>query len=152
MQEASNCDRRSVGVRWACSLLVCLALAGCGDGKDFLKTYPAAGKAAFRGKPMQHARISLFTVAEDEKLKKIVPSGEVDADGTFTLTTYQYDDGAPAGEYKAIIVWPNGPEGQSESPGFIADQLQGRYSNAQTSTFRVTIKEGSNELQPFDLQ
>jgi hypothetical protein len=73
------------------------------------------------------------------------PRGTVEADGSFKLSTYGEFDGAPAGDYVVTVSWPaEGREGA-------ADQLKGRYSNPANSKLKVTVKEGNNELPPFEL-
>ncbi|MBN2022120.1 MAG: carboxypeptidase regulatory-like domain-containing protein [Pirellulales bacterium] len=152
MQATRERGRWAAGGRWVCAALVAVALIGCGGKKDFLKTYPAKGTVTFRGKPMQYARITLYTTAGDADLKKVLPRAQAQADGTFVLGTYKYSDGAPPGEYNVVITWPNGPEEKSESPGYVADQLKGRYADAAKSGITVTITEGDNALEPIDLK
>ena len=79
--------------------------------------------------------------------------GEVDEDGTFTLTTFVAGDGAPAGEYAVTITWPlptppDAPPGDPP-PG---DRLKNRYNHPQKSAWKVTIREEDNDLPAFELK
>ena len=71
------------------------------------------------------------------------PRANVAADGTFTLSTYGENDGAPAGDYIVAISWENTDTNE--------DRLRGRYSGP-TSRLRAKVAEGNNELPPFDLK
>jgi hypothetical protein len=43
----------------------------------------------------------------DPLLARLVPHAEVDADGSFRLTTtFRTGDGAPAGRYALTLTWP----------------------------------------------
>ena len=100
---------------------------------------------------MVHAHVMLHPVGGGELLQKTRPHGTVGEDGSFTLSTYRGDDGAPEGTYKVTITWPNGPETEDGEPGFVGDQLQGRFNNVQNSTIEVTIVKGDNKLPPIAL-
>ena len=77
-------------------------------------------------------------------------------------------DGAPAGKY--AVADPVADEGRGRrraeagpeeegaavrrhptSPRLIPDRLEGRYMNAEKSPFRVEVKPGENNLEPFDV-
>jgi len=74
----------------------------------------------------------------------------VQADGSFKLSTYGTEDGAPAGEYLVTVVWPGGvlPDGREEPE----DKLLGRYSTAARPAAKVTVREGTNDLDPIRLK
>jgi len=77
-------------------------------------------------------------------------------DGTFSLTTGQ-TDGAAAGKYVVTIICPVPIKTKSEGMSFggdpeTEDRLQGAYANRDASQIKVTIKDGPNQLEPFDLK
>lgn len=87
------------------------------------------------------------------------PSGRAGPDGSFTLTSYEEGDGAPAGEYKVTVEWPsedpNDPSDPDDPEGQIPrgpDWLQGRYADPATTSLTATIREGDNLLEPFLLK
>jgi hypothetical protein len=63
------------------------------------------------------------------------------------VSTYGEKDGAPTGDYTVTFVW------MIENPKTKAvwSPLPGRFMQPEQSGFKVTIKEGPNELQPFQL-
>ncbi len=78
----------------------------------------------------------------------------MNAAGEFVVSSYEPGDGAPAGEYLVSVTWPEAVAdgGDPESGGDPGDRLGGRYANPETSGLRVTIEEGSNQLEAFALQ
>ena len=68
-----------------------------------------AGIVLFQGKPAIGARVTLFP---ENKADRFLPSGVVGEDGTFQLTSFSPNDGAPAGRYRVGIVRgrPDGDE------------------------------------------
>jgi hypothetical protein len=107
------------------------------DSKD----KPAAGAMVFFH-PIQ--------VTDGELIK---PLGYVQEDGTFALTTYTKDDGAPQGEYSVTIQWhqaKSNPFG-SRNPG--PDKLQGRYSDQGRSKIRFQVDpKPENEVPTIRLE
>jgi hypothetical protein len=106
--------------------------------------HPAAGIARTGKTPLVGAQIRLhprgMTLPEDA-----VPTATVQADGTFTLTTFTKGDGAPAGDYVATVQWFRVAKDGSVG----GNSLPKRYASPTTSPLTVTIREGANTLPPF---
>jgi len=104
----------------------------------------AAGVARAGKTPLVGAQIRLhprgMTLPDDA-----VPTATVQADGTFTLTTFTKGDGAPAGDYVATVQWFRVAKDGSVG----GNALPKRYASPTTSPLSVTIREGTNELPPF---
>jgi hypothetical protein len=85
-------------------LLLCPA---CQKGSQY---YPVRGRVLVGGKPAEGALV-VFHAAEDSELRALKPSARVEADGSFTLRSYDPQlcptpaDGAPAGEYRVRVSW-----------------------------------------------
>jgi hypothetical protein len=121
-------------------------LAGCRDGKlDRPATFPVRGQVHFQGKPATGARVQL-TAADGSKW---CPHGEVAVDGSFQLTTFRSNDGAPAGSYALTLTWPAPPPpGREEG----LDRFKGRYADPKQPLRRVQVREGGNVLEPIELK
>jgi len=104
--------------------------------------HPVMGSVTVGGKPAVAAFILFTPVNEPPDSKQPRPRAEVKEDGSFAISTYGTEDGAPVGEYIVTIVWEDRDVG---------DRLKGRYSDSKTSTLRATVKEGANDLPPFKL-
>src|SRR5439155_15856313 len=81
-----------------------VVLAGCGK-RGWLETYPVKGTLLVDGKPAKGATVSLHP-REVTGGRPYLPTGQTDENGEFNLATFVADDGAPAGEYDATVVWP----------------------------------------------
>ncbi len=103
---------------------------------------PTRGKAFFEGSPMAWAVVQL--AGESGDAKGVKSSGIIEADGSFRVTTYALNDGAPAGDYAVTITWRElGKDGRQRNG---AQLLPPRYLAAKTSELRATIREGANGL------
>jgi hypothetical protein len=140
-----------------CVLSLCCLLAGCSSST---KTYPVTGKVLVNGQPAGGAVVVLSLVSNPGTMDK-KPSGIARDDGTFVLSTFGSEDGAPPGEYYVTVFWPakpKGPGGQvkgfavDERSGDAPDQLNGKYRDPKSSGLKVTIKAERNELPPFELK
>jgi hypothetical protein len=138
---------------WPLPALTALLLAGCGGGGPAL--HPVQGKVLLNGQPLKGALVTFHPKGADA-VTAVRPVGMTGEDGTFTLTTGA-KDGAPAGEYVVTFICPEEvvPKGKpaiSTGPPESRDRLQGAYANAATSTFKVEVKAGPNQLEPFPLK
>jgi hypothetical protein len=105
--------------------------------------HPVRGKVYFEGTPTPNAVVTFFLLTGDEKRPVRTADGVVEADGSFTLSTYAAEDGAPAGEYAVTVVWGRGADEESK-PG--PNLLPERYGKPGTSGLQARVKEGVNEV------
>lgn len=133
-----------------CLLAVSL---GCG-GDDRVKLYPVTGIVTVKGQPAEGAQVVLFLA--DESLRgggHPLPSGVTGPDGTFSLSSFKPNDGAPAGDYQVTIVWPEevkiNPNNPETPPA--RDRLKDRYAAPAQSGLTATVEAGPTELKPFEL-
>jgi hypothetical protein len=145
-------------VRPLAALLLAAAFAsGCQSGR--LPTAPVAGKITFDGKPLANAELWLVPKSEAVKNAAIAirPYAKTSADGTFTVTSYYVDDGAPLGEYAVMVVPPGSraapeedrandlpAEKKQRSPRPVPFPL--KYQDPTTSGLTVTVTDGPNQL------
>ena len=128
-----------------------LVIAGCGD--KGIACYPVHGSVLVDSKPADGAMVIFCPVGGSEQVQKSRPFGFTESDGKFELLTVKKGDGAPAGDFKVLIQWPaksSSNDPNSRSTG--GDRLQGRYMNLEKSQIKVTVKEGSNDIPPFELK
>lgn len=138
-----------------CALLFFVTTAfviSCGEPQsNRKKVYPVSGKVLVKKVPADKAMV-VFHPIEAEPKSAIRPLGICGPDGTFNLTTYLTNDGAPEGEYRVTIIWPGPPpkktaEMDDEGP----DRLKGRYGNPQTSRIKIVVEPKPMTLEPFYL-
>jgi hypothetical protein len=120
------------------------------DGRK--PVYPVHGQVHDSDNKPAAGALVVFHPAAAGATETLKPVGYVDDTGTFTLTTYQKDDGAPEGEYVVTIEWrprPANPFDKKDQP----DRLHGRYSDPKTSPLRAKIdKQPDNVVPPIQLK
>jgi hypothetical protein len=125
--------------------LLPFAALSCGGAEDRLPVYPVRGQLFVDGKPAAGAYV-LFHPSSDADTQATRPRGQVTQDGTFVLSTYGANDGAPMGDYVVTIDWRrtvpgHGPRG----PSLVSPE----YGTPRESPLRATVKAESNSLAPF---
>lgn len=113
---------------------------------------PVDGQVLFENKPAQHALVVFHPVQGGGDLPR--PRGQVGADGTFKLTTFETGDGAPPGEYAVTVEWWLSPGSKANPAGYDqppVNRMPPKYAKVETSGLRVQVKEGKNTLEPFRL-
>ena len=135
--------------------LVALSLApGCSSGPRTLtppKTVPVHGSVMRKGKPLSGARVK-FHPQLDIGPVKFIPSGDTGPDGKFLLNTGAVGNGAPKGDYIVTVELPviePDPQFGYETE---VDQLKGAYGDPAKSEWKVTLVDGENVLEPFQLK
>jgi hypothetical protein len=92
-------------------------------------------------KELEHAIVELQVI--DGPAIRVSPRGPVRADGSFVLRTYQPEDGAPAGDYRAIVR-PRQHDEETAPPPPILDA---RWQSFASSPLKVTVKSEPNEIE-----
>ena len=133
--------------RWLLVSGVLICVSGCGSNGNRVPVFEVEGSVVVDGQPAQHAQVYFHP---EDKSQKLFPHGEVDENGTFQLSTYEMNDGAPVGSYLVTIVWQDPPPpGSSIDAPRGPDKLEGMYADKKSSQLRVEIKPQSNQLEPF---
>lgn len=134
-------------------LLALLTAAGCGAAKPPL--HPVRGQVFFQDKPAEGVLVLCHPVGGQlPPDAPLPPHGHVQADGSFTLSTYAEGDGAPAGEYVIVILEPTGEgeEGEEDGRRSRLRRLPETVGDAQTSPLRREVTPGDNVWAPFRLE
>jgi hypothetical protein len=124
-------------------LLILGAGPGCSDGRA--PVFPVQGSVTFSGKPPAGAQVVFHPVGKTGN-EAPRPTGQVDADGKFTLTTFKAGDGAPAGDYEVTVEqWVS----KNDNPAI--NLLPARYRATRSSGLHATVAAGENQLATFKL-
>jgi hypothetical protein len=131
-----------------CAILCCTSCSGS------VAYNPVHGKVLFKDQPVGGVLVTFHPKVEEPQT--ILPVGQTQEDGTFTLTSGQ-NQGAPAGEYVVTFIWPEitdrpGKSGMTMQRFNMEDRFQGAYANRATSKIKIEIKNGTNELEAFILK
>lgn len=141
---------RQLVTLFSCAILISI-FAGCGGGKY----QPVTGEIVFPdGSPVKGLRggqvvfQKVAVAGADVTAESNSSSGSIGENGEFKLGTEQVGDGAPLGEYQAVITPPQ-PSGDEILPKIIAE----KYTNFGGFPKTYTVKPGSNhfklEVEPF---
>jgi hypothetical protein len=137
----------------ATTLIALATIPACGKSSGRVKVYPAQGKVLVRAIPVEGATVVFYPVADVKTPGIPAPNGTTDSQGVYKLSAYGMNDGAPEGEYKVSIIWPEPlPPNLRESADGPKDRLGGRYSDPQKSKLTAKIEKGGGEIPPFELQ
>ena len=146
----SQPNQLSATVKYLGLLSLFAIVAGCGNTRyqdpPVLAVAAVSGSVKFGTELPVGAKVTLVPVQRTEE--GIYSSAVVKPNGTFTVSTYGQEDGAPLGEYVALVQWfkpLNGENGNVGGPNVIPKQ----YSDPAKSPVKVTVKAGSNELPPI---
>ena len=128
---------------------VALALlqAGCSGDDGRVPVFPVTGKVSVKGEVPEGALI-VFYPAQSGGESELRPSAKVKSDGTFSLTTYDANDGAPSGDYTATIQWNKIiKKGNDYKAG--PDLIPKSYASRESTLWKVKVAEAPNELEPL---
>ena len=126
--------------------IVLFLFVAVGCGKSQLPTYKVNGQLKFEdGTTPAFGNIEFFN-AEN----KINAHGKINRDGTFTVTTYDKNDGAVAGKHQIVIIQLTGNYLTAKSNQDIQHDhgqlAHPRYVDYRTSGLECTITEGENDV------
>src|SRR5262245_33066796 len=146
--------------RLAAGWLVAVSVAAPGCGSSKPSTVPVTGKVVFKKATRAAGALVVLHPAAPAAERAIggKPFAKVRDDGTFTLTSYNADDGAPEGEYGVTIDWRGKAKatkftigaGEGEGEGG-RPLLSPKYGNPQQPAFKVTVKKGQANEFTFDV-
>jgi hypothetical protein len=121
-------------------------LVGCGE--SWVEVFPVSGTVKFDGQTPHGAQIVLHPVAPPGP-DAVAPTGSVNADGSFVITSYTNGDGAPPGEYAATIQWYKFDE-KLGGPG--GNVLPAEYATPKTTPIKVSVQAGGpTQLEPITI-
>ncbi len=128
--------------------ILSVAFSACGPAGPYHKPLvgPIKGQVLVDGNPTAGVRILAHEEGGGNAEHPTLPSGLTDADGNFTLGTYDQGDGVPAGNYKLTFSWSGGGL-MSGKP----DKFGGRYANPATSKVDLKVADGPVDLGKIEL-
>jgi len=147
----------------AVAVLVSVLGLGCTgqQGGDRPKTVRVTGTVTHSGEPVEGATVAFQSAGGSKSA-----IGVTDADGKYTLTTFESGDGAVPGEYQVKIckyqvetsqaVDESSPdyvppaEGEQSAPP--ENLLPGKYADPTTSGLTATVSESGGDSFDFSLE
>lgn len=120
-------------------------LAGCGKPTEELSLVPVSGKVYFNKAPLPMGQVNFYPDAAKGNKGNRVPSGLLNADGTYTIATGVeggQKEGAPPGWYKVTIT-PTGASDPSQAKLKIP-QYNLDFQNEKNTSLTVEVKAGAD--------
>ena len=130
------------------ALMVATGL-GCSKSESRVPVHPVQGAIQYRGQPAAGAFVSLVPKNATDGVPN--PRATVAKDGSFTVSTYDGNDGAPEGEYVVTVQWYK-PVRQGNDLVGGPNVLPAKYSSPKTSDVTIHIAAGENRLKPIQIR
>ena len=129
---------------WLCLLTLVVVASGCSDGR--LPTHTVRGQLEFEdGTTPMFGDVEFYNSEH-----KLNARGKVNRDGSFTVGTYEDEDGAVLGQHEIVIIQQTGNYLTASMAVEIAhdhgELIHSDYFDYRTSDLKCTIEEGDNEL------
>jgi hypothetical protein len=142
--------------------LICFAVlagvSGCGEDDGIGRRYPVSGKVTYKGEPVTKGTVGFVPMDSSGR----AANGEIQSDGSYTLTTHAPRDGALPGKYRVSVsavevdtsVTKNKPGGMyrvdllAKAPRKVLVPL--KYGDPNQSGLTAEVKPESN-TQDFKL-
>jgi hypothetical protein len=132
------------------ALAVAVLAAGCSGGDGRVAVHPVKGKVTVAGEIPEGALIVLYA-AKGGGAQELRPSARVAKDGSFSLTTYDAEDGAPTGRYTGTIQWNKlVKKGADYKAG--PDVIPKAYASPEKSPWKIEVADAPKELPPLDIK
>ena len=138
-------------------------LAGCGGDPDLPKLGRVSGTVKYKGQPVTKGLVTFVPAGGAGAQTGQSATGEIGPDGSFTLSTFENNDGAVLGEH-IVVVQSRIDDPALEGQGMPIPDARGRlkikpskhlvpekYGMAAKSPLRHTVVEGNNTV-PIDLE
>ncbi len=125
-----------------------ISISGCGPAGP--ATYPVRGKITFEdGSPAQVGLI------EFRSADRTIARGKIESDGSYSLTTFEPNDGALEGEHQVVIqqmIITEDLSFSSHNHGKRVPQFYADYSSSPLRAEVTKVKKSKGESNKIDFQ
>lgn len=132
--------------RWSIALCASVAIlsTGCEQRQQVV---PVRGKVLYKGVPLKSGSVMF------QPEGGIPASGQIGADGTFVLSTYDVGDGASIGVNKVRVVSTDAVGDSSQVEGKLGtSQIPAHYNSFGTTPLTFDVTESGVEDAVLDLK
>jgi hypothetical protein len=139
------------------SAVVSLALLvlGCSASAGRPPLGKVSGKVTYNGKPVTGGSVMFTPAAGSGSDTARIATGQIEADGSYTLTTFDTGDGAVLGQHIVTVESRGDPEAMKklnlQPGGIIAYKLPKaaipeKYLKTDRSPLKQTVEAGNNKI------
>jgi hypothetical protein len=132
------------------SLILLMIISGC-NGKS-VPTIKVQGTVTYKGKPVEQGSVAFHPIEVYGGHPRRIAAGKIGPQGTYSLSTFEKDDGAIPGEYKVIIIsreQRKSFEGTEEEVAALKFFIPVAYSKLEQTPLKETIS--ANAAEPVQL-
>jgi hypothetical protein len=131
-----------------------ILLAGCGGDPNKPPLGKVSGTVTYNGKPVTSGSVIFTPVAGQGAETGQVATGQLESDGSYTMTTFDFGDGVVLGQH-VVTVEARGEDinrlNQPKPDGTIAYILPKpivppKYTSPATSPLRYTVEAGGKTI------
>jgi hypothetical protein len=130
-----------------------VSIAGCGSGNP--ATVQIHGTIIYRGKPLQKAEVQFSPVgADSSKGLRRIASGEVDAQGVYSLSTFTKGDGVLPGDYAVTVtrIKRKSSIDGGDSAAKVAPFVPEVYSRQEATPLKASVPAEASGTLRFDFE
>lgn len=135
--------RRRVKFHAIAAILFPIVAAGCSKGDWKAETCRVHGSLTINGMAPEGAVLIFLPVGQPPDSRGTNPWANVRNDGTYIVSMYEFEDGAPQGEYAMTLRWPT-------KDGPPTDRLFGAFATADKAIQTIVVN-GDLEIPPVAL-
>lgn len=135
-----------VSASLAVALMLCAAAAGCGSSGPPMAS--VSGKVTYKGQPVPKGLVAFYPTTPDGRNA----TGNIEADGSYTIQTETPGDGAILGDYRVAITARDDVilDYIPKKPIPPKRLAPAKYESPETSGLTVKVESGSN-TKDFEL-
>ena len=124
--------------------LLCAGIVGCGSAKP--EVAPVSGRVLYEGKPLKFGQVFFHPNAGTQG------RGTIQPDGTFTVSTYDAEDGAQIATHKVRVTCYEAQDPQGEQRNFEEGNgeslIPEKYASLTTTELKeIEVKPGQNTFE-----
>lgn len=132
-------------VGFVLSSMICF---GCSSGEDKRPTAPVSGKMSFQGNPVTGGSLTFSPImmTGNKETPGSAAFGNIEPDGSFTLTTYKKGDGAIVGKHRVTFGPPGAPPIDEKEHSENSKPVISPYYGLMPKVAEVEVKSGDNKI------
>lgn len=133
-----------------CFSLMLATISGCGDGRTRMDRARVIGRVICEGQPAAHVMVYFMPKLEGKKgnVGKF-GMGSADADGNFSISTYDTNDGAVVGKHYVRVGPPKGEKPSDFKCDCVlneeADIMEVEVVGGQQNVFEVKLTKAAKQ-------
>jgi hypothetical protein len=130
--------------------------SGCGSGVERPPLGSVSGTVTYKEKPVTSGSVMFTPVGGSSGDAARIATGQLESDGTFTLTTFDTGDGAVLGQH-VVTIEARGSMEQLKKMNLKADgsiayklpkpSVPEKYTKTDSSPLKFTVEKGKNSFK-----